>query len=131
MRTFRLNKLVRDNILEDQQERGEKPTYRELSSHEHAEALVEKIVEEIREVPLRSTPEKIAEELADVQQALDDLTDLLGVTVHTISEAKSQKFKKMGGFKRGIFIENLVVPDGDAWGDYYASDPKRFPQIKD
>ena len=54
---------------------GAKPVYRQLSATEHKQELVHKIIEEAKEIT-QANPEEIAAEIADVQQALDDLREL-------------------------------------------------------
>jgi len=125
---FRFNKLVRDNIVDQQIASGAKPKYRLLSKDEHVRHLVVKIAEEASEVPL-SDLEQAAAELADVQQALDDLKQLLGVTDAQVAEEQERKNQKAGPFKRGIFEEYVEVDDDNEWVSYYRKNADRYPEI--
>jgi predicted house-cleaning noncanonical NTP pyrophosphatase (MazG superfamily) len=129
MRTFRLHKLVRDKLIAQQRSRGETHELRQLRGEDHAEALRQKLIEEASEIPLGAEPKIIAEELADVSQALDDLITICGISNEDVANAQAAKLAKNGGFRKGYFVETISVPDDDSWGDYYASDPERFPPV--
>jgi predicted house-cleaning noncanonical NTP pyrophosphatase (MazG superfamily) len=128
MAKFRLNKLVRDNIVDYQLARGQRPTYHVLNREEHLKALALKIAEEAAELA-EAPKEKLASEIADVEQALDDLKTLSNIAPADIKKAKAEKAKKNGAFKKGLFIETLEVPENDSWNDYYRSEPDRFPEV--
>jgi predicted house-cleaning noncanonical NTP pyrophosphatase (MazG superfamily) len=124
---FSLKKLVRDKIVDLQIASGQKPVYRIADKDEHKRLLVTKLHEEATEAIL-TNPQRAAAELADVQQVLDDLTELLGVTKEALAEAQAAKNAKSGCFKRGVYVDYLELEDNDPWLDYYRSDPQRFPE---
>lgn len=128
MNTYLLNKLVRDNIPAHQQQTNQNPVFRTLKYDEHKEALLEKLIEEAREIPLNNKAEA-AKELADVQQAIDDLAELLTITKGEILAAQSKKQERNGAFKSGLFVESVTVEPGSEWDVYYASDPDRFKKV--
>ncbi len=127
MTKFRLNKLVRDKLLSSYYELGEKPQYRILNHDEHISELARKVAEEANELASLSGHE-IAEEVADIEQAIADLKVLSGIA-QEVSKIKQAKKRKRGGFKKGIYIETLEVKETDSWCNYYKKDPKRFPEI--
>jgi len=128
MPTFEFRKLVRDDIVNHQVASGARPEYRILSPEEHKKELVRKIIEEAGEI-LDAGPESVAEEIADVQQALDDLKTKYGLSDDDIAEAQTAKNAKNGAFSKGIYIERVEVPEGDAWVEYYRNNPDRYPEI--
>lgn len=130
MPKFIFNKLVRDNIVQQQLASGADPEYYKLDPTEHAEALVAKILEEAQEIPVSDKDEAI-KEIADVQQALDDLKTVLGLDDQDIANAQAVKNERAGSFKEGIFIETVTVDEGDKWIDYYRSHPDRYPEVTD
>ena len=130
MPTFILNKLVRDAIPERQVSDDQNPVYYKLDPAEHAEALVAKIIEEAQEIPVVQSDEAVAE-IADVQQALDDLKALLGITDADVQQAQLVKREHSGGFRDGMFVETVRVAEGSKWADYYRSEPERFTEITD
>lgn len=126
---FALKKLVRDKIVDKQLASGAKPLYWQLSEDEHAQHLVQKVVEEIQEVTT-ATKDELASELADVQQALDDLRDKLGVSKLAVEQAQAAKNAQNGSFEKGIYIEHVEFPEGDKWIDYYRQKSDLYPEIK-
>lgn len=125
MPIFRLNKLVRDKFIEIYTSLGQKPAFRYLTPDEHRAELIEKIVEEVRELSAAS-PKKVADEIADVQQALDDLRRTYGITKKEIIAAMSAKRAEKGGFGKGVHVDTLELAEEDPWTKYYRSEPRRF-----
>ena len=128
MPRFKFNKLVRDKIVEHQLATGAKPHYHQLDDKRHKEALVSKIVEEAQEI-LRAGQADIAGEIADVQQAIDDLKEKFGLSSATIAEAQKTKNNKNGSFKKGIYIDDVELVENDVWATYYRKNADRYPEI--
>jgi len=128
MLKFKFSKLVRDKIVDQQIASGAKPKYRTLSHDEHVEALAKKIVEEAQEIT-KSPAAELANEIADVQQAIDDLIDKLGITHAEIIEAQKRKVDKAGAFKKGLFIDYVEINEQDKWVEYYRENADRYPEV--
>jgi predicted house-cleaning noncanonical NTP pyrophosphatase (MazG superfamily) len=129
MLKFKFSKLVRDKIVEHQIALGAKPSFRTLKPAEHKRELVRKIIEEASEIT-KAVPEEIAGELADVQQALDDLAQLYGLSPDDIAKAQAVKRQKNGAFKKGLYIETLEVDEDDPWVKHYRQNADRYPEIQ-
>lgn len=125
---FRLNKLVRDKFVPIYLKLGEKPVYHFLSHDDHIAALTRKLLEEAAELST-AAPQKIAEELADIEQVLDDLREVLAIPRADISSIRRTKNKEKGKFRKGLYIESLELADDDPWVQYYRKEPERFPEI--
>jgi predicted house-cleaning noncanonical NTP pyrophosphatase (MazG superfamily) len=129
MRTFQLNKLVRDGILPDMQSRGQEVRYRVLEDDtEYRGALLAKLREELGEYEAAQTEEDRMKELTDIYGVLEALATLDGESMEGASSLNEARKVEMGGFAGRIFVETVGVQDGDSFGDYYASDPNRFPE---
>jgi predicted house-cleaning noncanonical NTP pyrophosphatase (MazG superfamily) len=128
MPKFKFGKLVRDKIVDRQIASGAKPQYRMLNEAEHKVALVEKIIEEAHEI-LQAGEAEVAAEIADVQQAIDDLKEKFGLSAADIASAQTAKNDKNGAFKKGIYVEHVEVDDSDEWVDYYKKNADRYPEI--
>lgn len=130
MPTFRLHKLVRDNLIHIYDGLGE--TYQEqiLSGDELKRALMAKLIEEVQELSeaLGNTGDFISE-LADVQQILDDVKCAYGVLSTEVTEVQLAKFEKKGGFKGGHFVETITLQSDDEWVKYYRAKPDIFIEI--
>jgi predicted house-cleaning noncanonical NTP pyrophosphatase (MazG superfamily) len=129
MLKFKFAKLVRDKIVEEQLAAGADPKYYLLNRDEHIKALVNKIMEEAQEIQEADT-EHVAGEIADVQQAIDDLIERLGITRKDVATAQQEKTNKAGTFKKGIFIEYVEIDEHDPWVAYYRKNSDRYPEIE-
>jgi len=128
MPRFVFSKLVRDDIVDHQITSGARPSFRMLTSTEHKEALIKKIIEEIDEVR-QAEPQEVSAEIADVQQAIDDLVALYGLTASDIKKEQNRKNTKNGTFKKGVYIEYIDIDEDDTWTSYYRTQPDRYPEI--
>lgn len=129
MPKYKFGKLVRDKIVEHQIKSGAKPTYHQLDDESHKQELIFKIIEEAQEIT-NAKPEERASEIADVQQALDDLKQKYGLTDKDIAEAQKNKLHKNGAFKKGIFVDYVELDEKDKWAEYYRKNTDRYPEIK-
>ena len=125
-RTFRLQKLVRDNIVGFNEEQGAEVSYKTLEGEELQQALTAKIIEEAKELQDGNVT---VGELADVQEVLDQLMLHAGVTKEEVAAVQNDKNTQNGAFTNGHFIETLTLPEGNKWIEYYAADPQKYPEI--
>lgn len=128
MPTFYLNKLVRDKLRGIYANIGQKAKYRKLSSHEHKIQLVNKIVEEAKEIDVNSNVLEITDEIADIRQVLDDMMSLYGISEEQVKTTQRISFDKKGGFIGATYVETLQLEDDDNWVDYYRKRPDIFPE---
>lgn len=128
MPRFKFSKLVRDKIVDHQIASGARPSFRKLDAAAHKQALIEKIIEEAKEIA-ESKPDEVAAEIADVQQAIDDLKELYGVTDNDVAKAQQAKNDKNGAFKKGMFIDHVEVEEDQKWTRYYRENADRYPEI--
>lgn len=129
MPKFKFAKLVRDKIVDHQIASGAKPNFRQLDAAEHKQELVNKIIEEANEIT-QAAPNEVVAEIADVQQAIDDLKELYGLSGEDVSQAQASKNEKNGAFKKGLYVDYVEVKDGDQWIDYYRKNTDRYPEIQ-
>jgi predicted house-cleaning noncanonical NTP pyrophosphatase (MazG superfamily) len=129
MPTFKFNKLIRDKLCEEYEHDGQKATYRKLSKDEHKIKLIEKMIEELREIKITDSRDNISSELADVQQAFNDFAVLCEISEDEIESTRQTKYVKKGGFIGGNFVEKLELSDDDhKWIAYYRERPDVFPE---
>lgn len=126
MRTFELNKLVRDGIVDDHRAQGGEVDYDILTGSAKTKALLEKLLEEAKEMLEGSVT---LEELSDIQEIIDTLMAQIEVSREELGVAQEQKRRRVGGFAGGWFVRRVRMPEGQL-SDYYASNPNRFPEIK-
>jgi predicted house-cleaning noncanonical NTP pyrophosphatase (MazG superfamily) len=98
------NKLVRDKIPEQIQQRGESIITAQLRGDALVRALREKLVEEAYELLDAKDLQSIVAELADIQEVVDSLIQKLDVPEKEITDEQTQKREKRGGFSKGIVL---------------------------
>lgn len=128
MRSFLLNKLIRDKVLINMQELGQQIKYRKLNDGEFLHELQRKLLEEAGEFD--PTDPKAMDELADVLEVLETLARELGENFDSLRNRQLNRRQKRGAFLNRIYIERLDLEDDDPWTEYYAKDSKRFPPAK-
>lgn len=129
MRKFRFSKLVRDKIVDGIKNSGNKPIYRRLRKTEYIKELIKKMLEESEELPKTKSKELI-EEIADIQEIIDNILEVLGVTKVELKKEQRRKNKKAGSFKKRLFIDYVEMKEGAEWIKYYLKHPKKYPEIK-
>lgn len=101
-------KLVRDKIPEIILDDGQVPVTRILGSSEYRRALLEKLVEEAKEL-LESDGD--LGERADVAEVLGALDVVLGYSKDEVENARLKKAEERGGFEQNIFLEKVITHD--------------------
>jgi predicted house-cleaning noncanonical NTP pyrophosphatase (MazG superfamily) len=128
MPKFKFSKLVRDKVVDHQLASGAKLSFRQLNAEEHKKELINKVIEEAGEIT-HAAPHEVAAEIADVQQAIDDLKELYALKNEDISRAQDAKNKKKGAFKKGFYVDYVELKDGDEWIGYFRKNADRYPEI--
>ncbi|MFH0779724.1 MAG: nucleoside triphosphate pyrophosphohydrolase [Parcubacteria group bacterium] len=95
------NKLVRDNIPQIIESKGEKAITRIAGEKEYEEALANKLHEEVSE--FLSKPS--VEEAADVLEVLRAICELKGVDLAALEETRRKKAEERGGFQKRIILD--------------------------
>jgi len=127
MRKFKFEKLIRDDIAETILKHGGKVDYRILSDDEYIDELEKKLVEEGEELS-GAKHEDLKEEIADIQEIIDNLLEALKSSREELDKIKLEKIKEKGSFKKRMFVHTVELPDNHEWMDYYV---KKYPEIKD
>ena len=130
MRIFRMKKLVRDKIVEKIKKRGNKVESRILDNKEYIHELKSKLKEELTELDevVFGDKENFKNELADIQLLIDCLLKENNITKKDLLEFQKEKYDKMGGFDKRIFIDTISLMSDDEWVEYYVK--KGFEEIK-
>lgn len=130
MPTFRYDKLVRDKIGKWHVEAGHTPAITHLKGKELVAALCKKLHEEADEVDGALSQEELVEEIADVQQIIDDLCAVADIEKRVLDDIKKKKAAKKGGFKDGVYISTVAMPDeNDKWAIYCRKSPDKYPEV--
>jgi predicted house-cleaning noncanonical NTP pyrophosphatase (MazG superfamily) len=130
MRKFRFAKLVRDNIVDAIVSKGNTPKWRTLSDQEYIDELKKKLVEESAEL-VGASNEEVVTELADIQEIMDNLLEVLTVSKGELIAAQNQKNDKNGSFKKRLYIDVVEVGTGASEIEYYLKYPEKYPEVRE
>ncbi len=98
-------KLVRDNIPEIiYQHDGIQVPTRVLDDREYEWHLRKKVVEEATELREATSDEHLLEEIVDVQELIDTLKRLKGISDQQVTDVMDQKRAVGGGFSKRILM---------------------------
>ena len=132
MPTFKYAKLVRDNIPGWHREKGHAVKGRQLSKDELRAALIEKLHEETDEIDGALSSDELTEEIGDVQQIIDDLCVVMGITKEQLAVVIAKKTGRKGGFLNGEYIDTITIADeNDQWAQYCRQAPEKYPEVND
>ena len=101
------NKLVRDNIPNIIESKGETPVTRILDDDTYKVELEKKLNEEYQEV-LSAQGDDRVEELADIIEIIRALAKLEGKSLQDVVEIADVKSEKRGAFSEKIFLEKVI-----------------------
>lgn len=131
-KSFKLNKLVRDGLVESAEEMGATSEVSILTGTHLLEGILDKIEEEVGEAraQLRETGKIELEELADLRELPEAAAVGQGHTLTELHSVQYDKRREKGSFIKGLFVKTQTWPAGSDMAKYYASNPDRFPEIK-
>jgi len=131
MPTFQYKKLVRNNIWQWHEDEGHIVDGIRLKGNALKQSLAEKLHEESDEVATADTRENLVEEIADVEQILENLRALESITDEEVEAAIRKKRDKKGDFSEGAYIHTVTMPnENDEWVSYCRTDPLKYPEVQ-
>lgn len=95
------NKLVRDNIPEIIEHKGEHGVFHVAEDQEYRKKLKEKLTEEVEEFLEGHS----LEELADILEIIEALAQDLNVSWSELMDIKEKKARERGSFTKRIILE--------------------------
>ncbi|MFZ2187852.1 MAG: nucleoside triphosphate pyrophosphohydrolase [Candidatus Moraniibacteriota bacterium] len=98
---MKYNKLVRNNIIEIIEGKGEKASYHVASYKEYRKKLNEKLLEEVNEF----LEAESIKEMADIFEVITALLELNGWKIDEVIAIQKEKQEKRGGFDKRIILE--------------------------
>lgn len=102
MREF--NKLVRDNIKDIIENKGEIAYTKVLDDEEYKNELNKKLLEEASEVINSKTKDELIEELADLSEVILAIAKSNDIIYEDIEKTREKKKEEKGGFDKKIFL---------------------------
>lgn len=98
---MKYNKLIRDKIPDIIQSKADKCKIHVASDNEYWDKLKTKLREEVDEF----STNPCVEELADIQEVINAITDLKFEGKNKLEEIRKKKFEKRGGFEKRLILE--------------------------
>ena len=131
MKTFKMNKLVRDKVVDVMKGQNKISETRVLDDREFVAELKVKLMEELDELNEVDFGDKdhFKNELADIQLLIDYLLKSNNISKEELDEFQKEKLAKVGGFDKRIFVGKVDLQDDDEWVEYYRK--KGFEEVKE
>ncbi len=129
-KTFKQNKLVRDKIVQIMQEHGSKLYHIKLEDKEFIKQLKIKLLEEASEVAHASSKNELLEEMADLLEVFQTLTQACEISPKEITAFQKKKREEKGGFKNRTFLTFAEHPQDSPQERYCLADPTKYPEVK-
>ncbi len=111
MKRYYHKKLIRDNIPEIIDSKGDYYESRILRTREYRKLLREKLVEEAQEL-VSASKKELLKELSDVLQLVKSIAEFEGISFKEIEAKRKEREKKRGAFKKRIFLVWSNKPAG-------------------
>ena len=97
---YKYNKLVRDEIPRNIEEKGKKCRYYKLEDNEYKKELDKKLLEEANEF----IADHSIEEMADLMEVIEAILKSHNLTKERIEQVRLEKKNKKGGFDEKIYL---------------------------
>jgi predicted house-cleaning noncanonical NTP pyrophosphatase (MazG superfamily) len=107
---------------------GNIPHWRTLTEEDYIQELKKKMGEEAKEI-LSAQGDDLVKELADMEEIIESLLNVLKVSKEQLSEVQNKTNKKAGSFKHRQYIEEVEVKSDSEWIRYYLNNPEKYPEI--
>ncbi len=131
MPRFRFKKLVRDRIPELLDQKHIKPSFHKIGGEELAEALLDKLQEELSELKAALTVEEETEELADLLEVVRAYAAQQGISWGQIEARRITKASLRGAFRDGVFIDYVAVAEENPEIRKYRDRPEDFHEFSE
>lgn len=127
LKKFQLDKLVRDKIPSNLEQKGVKVNLVKDADLMHY--FKKKIVEEAEEVATATNREKTIEEIADVLDVIDAFMQQNNINKDEIQKTREEKTKEKGRFDKKLVIHSIEMEDDNPVANYYLTKPEKYPQL--
>ena len=128
MRRFKFSKLVRDKIVQSIIDAGNIPHWRTLTKNDYVQELKKKMGEEAKEI-LSAQGDDLVKELADMEEIIENLLNVLKVSKEQLSEVQKMRNEKDGSFKNRQYVDEVEAKIDSEWVRYYLKNPEKYPEI--
>ena len=128
-RAFLQNKLWRDKAVDLMKELKSIIHWQRLTDTEYDYQLREKLLEESREVCAATSKQELIQELADVLEIIEAISNANEVSLEEVRAIQLQKRDERGGFEGRKFVTIAEHIEGSFGEKYCLADPEKYPEI--
>ena len=128
VKSFRVEKLIRDQVPSLLRAKGIVVHERVMEQEEFIQRLKDKLLEEGEEVRQAQNTEELLEELADVLEVIQTLSSAAGLTMDEIERKRIEKRQVKGGFEEKIFNHRIDIEESNQAITYYLNKSSQYPQ---
>lgn len=97
-------KLIRDQIPQKIEQKGETCEVRTLEDEEYGQELLKKVREEASGLATVRSREGLIEELSDLYAVLDALVEQQCISSAELAQSRAENMRKKGGFTKRLFL---------------------------
>jgi diadenosine tetraphosphate (Ap4A) HIT family hydrolase/predicted house-cleaning noncanonical NTP pyrophosphatase (MazG superfamily) len=101
-----------------------------MDEKEFTMRLKDKLLEEAAEVKHAQNEQEITEELADVLEIIHTLSNVYGISMEQIEEARIEKHRTEGGFDLKIFNSHVEIEENNQAINYFVENSEQYPLIQ-
>ena len=128
-RAFLQNKLWRDKAVDLMKELKSIIHWQRLTDTEYDYQLREKLLEESREVCAATSKQELIQELADVLEIIEAISNANEVSLEEVRAIQLEKKAERGGFEGRKFVTIAEHLEGSFGEKYCLADPVKYPEI--
>lgn len=130
IRSFKVEKLIRDFIPEILKSKGIVMHTRVMEPEEFIQRLKDKLLEESEEVRQTKNSDELLEELADVMEIMHTLAAAEGLSMELIEKKRAEKQHLRGGFADRLYNHQVDLDEHNQEIAYYTTRPEQYPSIE-
>lgn len=128
-RAFLQNKLWRDKAVDLMKELKSIIHWQRLTDAEYDYQLRQKLLEESREVCAATSKKELMQELADVLEILEAISNANEISIEEVRAIQLEKKAERGGFEGRKFVTIAEHLEGSFGEKYCLADPVKYPEI--
>jgi predicted house-cleaning noncanonical NTP pyrophosphatase (MazG superfamily) len=129
MRKFYQNKLWRDKLIKMREEKGAVVHIIPLAHAEYKEEINLKLIEEANELYEADTHAKMVDEIADILESIDCITEFHGITKEEVLKHKEAKFLQFGSYKEQTLVDYVEYPEGSEEELKCLENSEKYPEL--
>lgn len=128
-RAFLQNKLWRDKAVDLMKELKSIIHWQRLTDMEYDYQLRQKLLEEAKEVCASKSKHELMQELADVLEIIEAISDAHEISLEELKTIQHKKKAERGGFEGRKFVTIAEHLEGSFGEKYCLADPEKYPEI--